>query len=490
MFLRYLLTVSFLRNLRAYLEARPALAREIDERALRDHILERLRELERQGEQEGGLAALHEEWLPKLKWFVRYLEHLPVMDAPAEPAEALRFAAKMFDLAIGREDPETSLVERLEMQRLLRGYRDVPGLETYALENHLVAEITERRLQLTQLGLVSLRLRGRDAIRWLVTVETLQSLGRFDLWHLSAEALAEALKPQGTEPFHRGALSRAIEFGVLAPNENAYASVRYLVPNEMRDVVAAVLEHGPWHTAIRALLEDERTTALAGMVSTTAAVDATVEQTRLITHEVRNALVPVRHHLDALSSARESSGATADTGRYRVEAARRGVVRVLEFVEQLVTTTELIAEPITGFDLADIVRDATALIEGSERITVLAPPDPVLFRAPRQRLVLAVVNLVRNAIQAAAAPSPVQISWRKEPREVRIVVDDGGPGVTAIDRQRIFEDGVTLRQGGSGFGLAFTRRFVETSLRGKVWCEDSDLGGARFVVSIPLEHSP
>jgi hypothetical protein len=54
MFLRYLLTVSFLRNLRAYLEARPALAREIDERALRDHILERLRELERQGEQEGG----------------------------------------------------------------------------------------------------------------------------------------------------------------------------------------------------------------------------------------------------------------------------------------------------------------------------------------------------------------------------------------------------------------------------------------------------
>ncbi|TMQ15281.1 MAG: HAMP domain-containing histidine kinase [Deltaproteobacteria bacterium] len=42
---------------------------------------------------------------------------------------------------------------------------------------------------------------------------------------------------------------------------------------------------------------------------------------------------------------------------------------------------------------------------------------------------------------------------------------------------------------GSGFGLAFARSVVEGALHGKIWCEDSDLGGARFVIEVP-ETSP
>jgi signal transduction histidine kinase len=34
------------------------------------------------------------------------------------------------------------------------------------------------------------------------------------------------------------------------------------------------------------------------------------------------------------------------------------------------------------------------------------------------------------------------------------------------------------------------RRVVETELGGKVWCEDSDLGGARFVIALPEAKKP
>ena len=64
-------------------------------------------------------------------------------------------------------------------------------------------------------------------------------------------------------------------------------------------------------------------------------------------------------------------------------------------------------------------------------------------------------------------------------------VDDAGPGVPESDRDRVFDDGFTTRPGGSGFGLAFVRRVVETDLAGSVSCEPSDLGGARFVVTLP-----
>lgn len=480
--------MTFHRDLRVYLEAHPTFARErqLDEQALRDHVLARLRSLEREEAPE-KLAALHEEWVTPLRWFVRYLERLPVSTAPTDPAEALRFATQVLDVAIGHPEAAGSLIDRLELQRILREYRGQPGLETYALENHLLAEVAPGQLQLTQLGHTFLRLRGRDAIRWLVTTETLQSLGSGDLWHLARETLLEAMTPSGTGPFHPVALSRAIEFGVLSPLhlelEPEAAPIRYAVPDAMRELITAVLEHGSWHTAIRALLEDERAAALSKVVSTTAAVDATVEQTRLITHDVRNALIPARHHLDVLLGSEVGGEA-----HFRAESARRGVVRVLHFVEQLVATAELISEPLTSRDLAELAEDALSRIEGSERV-VIAAGEPLQLRVPQHRMAIAVSDLIRNALQATPPPAPIRLSWQSAPQEVRIQVDDGGPGVRLEDRERIFDDGFSTRPGGSGFGLAFTRRFIESSLRGKVWCEDSDLGGARFVVAIPLEHT-
>jgi signal transduction histidine kinase len=100
--------------------------------------------------------------------------------------------------------------------------------------------------------------------------------------------------------------------------------------------------------------------------------------------------------------------------------------------------------------------------------------------------VTAVANLIQNALQASS-DAEVHLAARDEGGEVRIVVDDGGPGVKESERARIFDDGYTTRPGGSGFGLAFVKRIVEGTLHGRVWCEDSDLGGARFVIAIPNE---
>jgi signal transduction histidine kinase len=81
----------------------------------------------------------------------------------------------------------------------------------------------------------------------------------------------------------------------------------------------------------------------------------------------------------------------------------------------------------------------------------------------------------------------VRVSIARAAGGVRVIVEDGGPGVPVELRARIFLEGVTLRRdgAGSGFGLAFARRVVEGALHGRIWCEDSDLGGARFVIEVP-----
>src|SRR2546426_5222320 len=69
---------------------------------------------------------------------------------------------------------------------------------------------------------------------------------------------------------------------------------------------------------------------------------------------------------------------------------------------------------------------------------------------------------------------------------VRLVVEDSGPGVPPEIRGRIFDPFFTTKgpDEGTGLGLAICQRVV-IEVGGKIWLEDSELGGARFVVELP-----
>jgi signal transduction histidine kinase len=249
-----------------------------------------------------------------------------------------------------------------------------------------------------------------------------------------------------------------------------------------QNTARVVLDADAWHHAIEAVLAEDRT----GLVPTArSATDIVVERTKTIAHEVRNALVPVRHHLDALR------GVIAAPQARRVDAAKRGVVRVLTFVDEMVATSELMAEATASCDVAGMIREAVGWIDGDERISVQESAIAVRVLAPRSQLTHAIANVLRNALQATTDLDPVRVSAVRSSGVVRITIDDGGRGVPADARERVFHEGYTTRSDGSGYGLAYARRVIADVLRGRVWCEDSDLGGARFVIELPeIESEP
>jgi signal transduction histidine kinase len=69
-------------------------------------------------------------------------------------------------------------------------------------------------------------------------------------------------------------------------------------------------------------------------------------------------------------------------------------------------------------------------------------------------------------------------------------VSDDGAGIPADQRDQVFErfarlqEGRARDEGGTGLGLALTKRIV-VHHGGRIQVEDGDLGGARFVVSLP-----
>lgn len=104
----------------------------------------------------------------------------------------------------------------------------------------------------------------------------------------------------------------------------------------------------------------------------------------------------------------------------------------------------------------------------------------------------AIANLVSNAMRHAS--SRVVITTRVEHGRCRISVEDDGPGIPEVNRERIFtpflrlDDSRTRASGGYGLGLSIVRRIVFWH-QGRARAEQSRLlGGAAFILDWPARQ--
>lgn len=107
---------------------------------------------------------------------------------------------------------------------------------------------------------------------------------------------------------------------------------------------------------------------------------------------------------------------------------------------------------------------------------------------PEQLFARVVENLVGNAIKHSPPDAPIVIWCRNDRDEIRIRIDDHGPGVPAEAHTAIFAafeqlDDEKATQG-VGLGLYVVGRFVR-ACNGDVWVTDSPSGGASFCLSLP-----
>ncbi len=134
----------------------------------------------------------------------------------------------------------------------------------------------------------------------------------------------------------------------------------------------------------------------------------------------------------------------------------------------------------------DVERNSAAL-RGVE--LKLETEGNLRMRGDREGLVLAVRNLIDNAIKWSPKGTTVVATFAASTSEVRITVDDAGPGVPEDLRAAVFEpfrQGVAVagQRAGYGMGLALAHQAVEAQ-GGRIEVADSPSGGARFVVVLP-----
>jgi two-component system sensor histidine kinase KdpD len=96
-------------------------------------------------------------------------------------------------------------------------------------------------------------------------------------------------------------------------------------------------------------------------------------------------------------------------------------------------------------------------------------------------------NLLYNAAIYTPAGSPVFISASRSGKELKLVVEDEGPGFPESEIARAFDKfyrTANSRIGGAGLGLSIVKGFVEAH-NGTIDLRNKTAGGARFIISLP-----
>ncbi len=149
-------------------------------------------------------------------------------------------------------------------------------------------------------------------------------------------------------------------------------------------------------------------------------------------------------------------------------------------------------------DLNEILRNVIELRSSDFRKSQvqltedLAPQLPVVVASldQVQQIVIILLNNALQAMESAPRPRKLRLSSREQSNRVVLTVEDTGPGVPVDLRARIFEPFFTTKPAGvgTGLGLSLAHTFAMEH-HGRVWCDDSPLGGARFIVELPLPAS-
>jgi nitrogen fixation/metabolism regulation signal transduction histidine kinase len=183
----------------------------------------------------------------------------------------------------------------------------------------------------------------------------------------------------------------------------------------------------------------------------------------------------------------------------------REVAALQRMVEEFSRFARLPEARPTAASLNDVVRDAVSLYDerlDGIRIDCSLSDDLPMLWLDTEQIKRVLVNLIDNAVEALAPDAdgngrkgePTAVPERSIALETthiratdsaRLVIADSGHGISPRDRDKLFLPKFSTRSRGTGLGLAIVSHIIADH-KGRVWVEDNQPRGARFIIELPV----
>jgi two-component system, OmpR family, phosphate regulon sensor histidine kinase PhoR len=219
-------------------------------------------------------------------------------------------------------------------------------------------------------------------------------------------------------------------------------------------------------------------------------------------HELRTPVASVRSAAETLRRAIETQ--PEDAAEF-VEMIERNTARLQQLIEDLLDLSRIESRQYRldpeALQVDEVIAQSVAAsrdraaAKGLRIALAVAPGLPPVY-ADRRAFDQIVTNLVDNAVKYCPAGATVTVGAERTELEMRIRVEDTGPGIAPEHLSRIFERfyrvdaGRSRALGGTGLGLAIVKHLVE-AMDGRVSVESTPGKGSCFSFTLPLaERNP
>jgi PAS domain S-box-containing protein len=217
----------------------------------------------------------------------------------------------------------------------------------------------------------------------------------------------------------------------------------------------------------------------------------------ILSHELRNPLVPILGWARILKTRADNSDEVLAEGIRSLERNARNIQRLVDDCLELVrTSTRHIRLELERIDLNSVIAASIEAVvplarDKGLKLDVELSKEPLWIVGDRTRLEQVVVNLLTNAVKFTPAGT-VEIRSDHTQLEAQVHVTDTGIGIAPDFIEKVFEpfrqatNSWLTSESGLGIGLSIAREIVVLH-SGKIWAKSGGLRrGATFSVGLPL----
>jgi two-component system sensor histidine kinase SenX3 len=299
----------------------------------------------------------------------------------------------------------------------------------------------------------------------------------------------------------------AVQFGLVSQERLAVAELVALVEDLRRSPEPMTREleipRGPYGEATSSI---EARASQFGVRYTLLLVADRTEFRRLeevrrdfvanISHELKTPIGAISLLAEALTEAADDPGMV----RHFADRLSNESARLTSITREIIDLSRLQAEgalaKFSSVKIDDVLRqsvDANRVLSSAKNIDIVIGGDEgATVRGDHDRLVIAVNNLLSNAVQYSPENSRVGVGVSSLNDRIEIVITDQGPGMTVEESERVFErfyrtDQARSRStGGTGLGLAIVKHIINNHGGDiKVWSKPGQ--GSTFTIRLPHE---
>ncbi len=212
-----------------------------------------------------------------------------------------------------------------------------------------------------------------------------------------------------------------------------------------------------------------------------------------VAHEIRNPLNAIgmglqrlkREFLPPDESKREEYISFA-------ELILKEIRRVNNIIEQFLTLSRPFQLNLKESSLQDVLRHLVALFQEEAsslgiRLQSEIPSDLPLLAIDPEKLTQALINIMRNGMQAMEEGGLLRIEAKSLKVGVEVTISDLGSGIPPEQMEKIFNYYYTTKEKGVGLGLPIAHRIIEAH-GGQLKIESRVGVGTKVTVTLPVER--